>query len=96
MNMFEIKEYVLPSSIWPTAENPKEADNGPRQNYLRGYNIEVETADGHRVWLSCEWINSDPLTRFNDEFYQWYYKEHQWTPTGRICFRGYVHRKNIK
>ena len=85
--MFFIKEYVNASSIWPTAKDY--TDRGYIAGYVRGYNIEVKTADGTTDWLSCSWIDNSPEHEFDDEFHRWYYAEHNWTPTGRICFRGY-------
>ena len=85
--MFEIKEYAKASSIWPTAKDYE--DEGQVDGLVRGYNIEVKTSDGIVDWLSCSYIHEDPEMYFNDDFHQWYYEEHGFTPTGRICFRGY-------
>ena len=85
--MFEFNTYVPAAEIWPTAKSHE--DKGSRPGLVRGYNIEVTTADGNTDWLSCEYIYEDPNKFFNDEFHLWYYTEHGWTPTGRICFRGY-------
>ena len=85
--MFKLKEYVPASEIWPNAKT--HIDHGYKSGLVRGYNIEVKTKDGKTDWLSCCYIHEDPVEYFNDEFHEWYYKEHEWTPTGRICFRGY-------
>lgn len=85
--MFKIKEYVPASSIWETAEDY--VDEGLVVGLVRGYNIEVETSDSIVDWLSANWIHEDPEVFFNSDFYLWYCEEHGWTPTGRICFRGY-------
>lgn len=85
--MFFIKEYVNASSIWPTAKD--HTDLGYIAGYVRGYNVEVATSDGENQWLTCSWIDNTPEQEFDDEFHRWYYAEHNWKPTGRICFRGY-------
>ena len=85
--MFTFKEYVPASSIWPNASD--KSDLGEKYGYFRGYNIEVKDRFGNLSWLSCEYIHSDPNIVFNDDFHQFYFNEHQWEPTGRICFRGY-------
>lgn len=85
--MFTIKEYVPANEIWSTAE--AYIDSGYKPNLVRGYNVEVMTSDGKTDWLSTEWIHGDPKEEFNDDFHQYYYKNHGWKPTGRICFRGY-------
>ena len=85
--MYTFENYVPASHIWPTANDY--VDFGPREGLVRGYNIEVKTQNGKLDWLSCTYIHEDPDRYFNDDFHQWMYKEHQWTPTGRICFRGY-------
>lgn len=85
--MFFIKEYVPANQIWPNAKNYK--DRGYISGYVRGYNIEVELTNGSTEWLSCEWINSAPEHEFDNEFHRWRNSEHDWKPTGRICFRGY-------
>lgn len=89
--MFTIKEYVPAAEIWPNAEN--HIDYGYKSGLVRGYNVEVSTVDGVTAWLSCSYIHEDPEEYFNDEFHQWLWNEHQWTPTGRICFRGYAVEK---
>lgn len=85
--MFFIKEYVNASSIWPNAKD--HIDRGYIAGYVRGYNLEVKSVDGETHWLSCSWTKSAPEHEFDNEFHRWYYSEHNWTPTGRICFRGY-------
>lgn len=85
--MFVIKEYVPASKIWSTAKDYE--DLGSKAGYVRGYNIEVANESGETGWLSCSFTQLEPEVYFNDEFHKWYYEEHQWTPTGRICFRGY-------
>ena len=85
--MYTFDTYVPASRIWPTANDY--IDFGYRAGLLRGYNIEVKTKDGKLDWLSCSYIHEDPIDKFNDDFHQWYFTEHNWTPTGRICFRGY-------
>lgn len=85
--MFEFNTYVNANEIWPKAK--VEIDLGHKECYLRGYNIEV-IQDGVPVWLSCEYIYVNPQAYFNSEFYLWYYEEHNFKPTGRICFRGYA------
>ena len=86
--MFTIKEHVPANQIWSTAKS--HTDKGFIAGYVRGYNIEVKLTDGSTEWLSSEWIENDPEIEFNDDFHQFYFKEHQWIPTGRICFRGYA------
>lgn len=85
--MFKLKEYVPANEIWPNAKGC--IDHGYKSGLVRGYNIEVKLKDGSTDWLSCAYIHEDPQEYFNDEFHRWYYAEHNWTPTGRICFRGY-------
>lgn len=85
--VFVITEYVKASSIWETAEDFE--DEGSYLGLVRGYNIEIKCSDGSVGWHSSNWIHEDPEVYFNDEFHRWYYQEHGWTPTGRICFRGY-------
>ena len=85
--MYIFNNYVPASYIWPTANDY--IDFGYKPGLVRGYNIEVRTKDGEMDWLSCCYIHEDPQEYFNDEFHLWMYKEHQWKPTGRICFRGY-------
>lgn len=85
--MLTIKEYVPASEIWATAKDYQ--DKGNIVGYVRGYNVEVTTRDGITDWLSCEYTYDDPEEHFNDDFHQWYFEENQWTPTGRISFRGY-------
>ena len=85
--MFEFNTYVNANEIWPNAK--VEIDLGHKECYLRGYNIEV-IQDGVPVWLSCTYISVNPQAYFNSDFYLWYYKEHNFKPTGRICFRGYA------
>lgn len=89
--MFFIKDYVPASSIWPNAED--ENDLGYIAGLVRGYNIEVEKSSGATMWLSCEYIHESVETEFDDEFHRFYFKEHGWTPTGRVCFRGYGYEK---
>lgn len=86
--MFTIKEYVPASEIWPTAKDC--IDKGYKSGLVRGYNIEITTSDGKTDWLSCSYIHEDPAEYFDDEFHRWMYADHGWTPTGRICFRGYA------
>lgn len=85
--MYKFNEYVKASSIWETSKDYE--DEGKVAGLVRGYNIEIETSDGRVDWYSCSWIHDDPEEYFNDEFHLWMYEEHGWTPTGRICFRGY-------
>ena len=85
--MFKLREYIPASEIWSNAKT--HIDHGSRSSLVRGYNIEVTTKNGTTDWLSCEWIHENPQECFNDEFHNWMYKEHNWIPTGRICFRGY-------
>lgn len=85
--MFEFNTYVPANEIWSTSV--RHTDKGEKPGYVRGYNIEV-LSDGELHWLSCEYIEGDPQEHFNDSFHQWYYREHGWTPTGRITFRGYA------
>lgn len=85
--MFTIKEYVPANNIWPNSKSY--VDKGHINGYVRGYNIEVITSTGETKWLSCEWTNDSPEIYFDDDFHNWYNSEHQWIPTGRICFRGY-------
>ena len=47
--MFFIKEYVNASSIWPTAKDY--TDRGYIAGYVRGYNIEVKTANSNNTLL---------------------------------------------
>lgn len=85
--MFKFHTYVPASEIWPTAEN--HVDNGMACGLVRGYCVEVKLSDGSTDWWSCEWIQGEPETEFNDDFHTWMWKEHCVEPTGRICFRGY-------
>ena len=85
--MFTITEYVPASEIWATAKD--HIDHGYKSGLVRGYNIEITTRDGETHWYSCSWIHEDPEEYFNDDFHCWMFNEHGWTPTGRICFRGY-------
>ena len=85
--MYTFENYVPASHIWPTANDY--VDFGPREGLVRGYNIEVRTQGGKVEWLSCSYIHEDPFDYFNSECNLWYYNEHGWKPTGRICFRGY-------
>lgn len=87
MNMFKFNDYVKASDIWETAKDF--VDSGEKSGLVRGYNIEVKTSDGSLHWLSCEYFFGTPEDEFNNEFHTWMYAEHGWTPTGRICFRGY-------
>lgn len=84
--MLKITEYVPASKIWETAQD--NVDLGEVEGVMRGYNIEV-TRDGNSVWMSAEWIYGDPEVVFNDEYHRWSRNEYGFTPTGRICFRGY-------
>ena len=85
--MFKITEYVPASEIWPTAKSY--IDKGYKSGLVRGYNVEVRTSNGETHWLSCSWITDSIENEINNEFHRWYYNEHNWNPTGRICFRGY-------
>ena len=85
--MFKITAYVNASEIWPTAENHK--DLGYKPGLVRGYNIEVTTSKGVIDWMSCEYIDGDPEEVFNDDYHTWSRDDWGFTPTGRICFRGY-------
>jgi hypothetical protein len=79
--------YVPAKEIWPNAKN--HTYEGVKPGLVGGFCIEVMLKDGSTDWLSCEYVHGDPITEFNDDFHRWYYNEHQWTPTGRISFRGY-------
>lgn len=85
--MFNFNVYVAASEIWPTANNHE--DKGYVSGLVRGYNIEVKTWKGQVEWLSCEYIHGEPEQHFNDDFHTWMYEDSGFTPTGRICFRGY-------
>ena len=85
--MFKITAYVNASEIWPTAENHK--DIGYKPGLVRGYNIEVTTSKGITDWMSCEYIDGNPEEVFNDDYHTWSREDYGFTPTGRICFRGY-------
>lgn len=85
--MYHFNEYVKASSIWPTAKDYDDKGNVP--GLVRGYNIEVKTMDGRVDWLSSIYIHGEPNTYFNSEYNIWRYTDNGWTPTGRICFRGY-------
>ena len=85
--MFKFDQFVNASSIWPTAKDF--TDEGIKSGLVRGYNIEIKNAEGKVDWLSCAYIEGDPNVYFNDDFHTWMYSDHGWTPTGRICFRGY-------
>jgi len=85
--MFNFNEYVPASTIWATAVDHE--DRGFIRGLVRGWNIEVTTREGKTDWLSACYFEEDPNNYFNDEFHQWMYNEHGFTPTGRICFRGY-------
>ena len=85
--MFKITEYVNASSIWPNAKDY--TDFGPKCGLVRGYNIEVITSKGVIDWMSCCYIHGEPEEYYSDDFHTWMYQEHGFTPTGRICFRGY-------
>ncbi len=79
-------EHVPANTIWPNAENY--VDNGHKEGYLRGYNVEVTTRKGKTDWMSCVWVRSiddyvaDPFTKL-------WYQDLGVTPTGRVSFRGY-------
>lgn len=85
--MFKFHTFVPASEIWPTAEN--HVDKGMAPGLVRGYCVEVKLSDGRTDWWSCEWIQGEPETEFNDDFHTWMWREHRVTLTGRICFRGY-------
>ncbi len=85
--MFKFHTFVPASQIWPTAEN--HVDKGMALGLVRGYCVEVKLSDGSADWWSCEWIQSEPETEFNDDFHTWLWKENCVELTGRICFRGY-------
>ena len=85
--MFKITEYVNASSIWSTAKDFQ--DFGVKDGLVRGYNIEVTTLNGITDWMSCEYIHGEPEDVFNDDFHVWMLEDYGFTPTGRICFRGY-------
>ena len=85
--MFFIKEYVPASTVWVGAQDCE--DIGYIAGLVRGYNIEVVNSVGTTSWLSCEYIHGSVETEFGDEFHNFYYYQHGWQPTGRICFRGY-------
>ena len=85
--MFKITEFVSASSIWPTAEDFK--DFGPKPGLLRGYNIEVTTEKGITDWMSATFTELEPEDEFNQEWRVESRKDWGFTPTGRICFRGY-------
>ena len=85
--MFKITEYVNASSIWPTAKDHK--DYGYKPGLVRGYCIEVTTSKGVTDWMSCEYIHGEPEVEFNDDYHTWSRSDWGFTPTGRICFRGY-------
>ena len=84
--MFEFKNYVNPSDIWPTAQN--HVDYGEIPGLVRGYNIEVRK--GNIVdWMSASWFCGTPEAEYNDDFHRCYFEDLGVVPTGRICFRGY-------
>ena len=85
--MFVLKEYVPANEIWEHATSF--VDKGQMSGLMRGYNIEVTSKDNCTYWLSCCYTYEDPVDYFNDEFNSRFRKEHNLTPTGRICFRGY-------
>lgn len=86
--MLKITEFVPASKIWPTADD--HTDIGEIPGLMRGYNVEIKVEKTGVVdWLSAIWIQGEPEKEFNDDFHTWMYAEHGWTPTGRICFRGY-------
>jgi hypothetical protein len=85
--MFTFDTIVKASSIWSSARDY--TDEGKVLGLVRGYNIEVKTPDEKLIWLTAEWIEGGPEEHFNDEFHQWFYQMHNYTPTGRITFRGY-------
>lgn len=87
--MYKFDNFVKASSIWESAKDYE--DKGLIPGLLRGYNIEVKTRDGNLDWLSGVFIGNEPEEYFNDDFHQWYYETHGWTPTGRITFRGYAY-----
>lgn len=80
-------ERVNASEIWPNAKDYK--DKGPRPGLVRGYNPEIITKDGRRVFMSCTYIAGEPEQYFYDEFFQFYLADNDFELTGRICFRGY-------
>jgi hypothetical protein len=85
--LYNFTEYVKASSIW-SGEKDYE-DKGPRSGLVRGYNVELTNREGKTFWLSCCYIESNPREYFNAPFHRWYFQDNGWTPTGRICFRGY-------
>lgn len=84
---FTFTKYLPASQIWDGAKDHE--DKGLRKGLLRGYNIELRKTDGTTFWLSCCYMSNTPEEYFNDDFYYCYFKDYGWTPTGRICFRGY-------
>ena len=81
--------YVNASEVYPNAKDC--SDYSYIAGLVRGYNIEVTEASTNKTfWLACEHTNyKSPEDLINDDFHQWYFIEHGYTPTGRVCFRGY-------
>jgi hypothetical protein len=86
MSRFTITEQVPASNIWPEAKNY--VDNGQKDGYLRGYNVEVTTRKGTLDWMSCVWVR-DIATYVEDPFTKLWYQDLGVVPTGRVSFRGY-------
>lgn len=82
-------KYVNASEVYPNAKDY--SDYGYMAGLVRGYNIEVtETSTNKTFWLACEYTYyKSPEDLINDDFHQYYFPEHGYIPTGRVCFRGY-------
>ena len=84
--MYKFSEYVLASTIWPTAED--HVDHGEIPGLVRGYNIEVKKGD-ELHWMSASWFYGTPEAEYNDDFHRSWFFDLGVVPTSRICFRGY-------
>ena len=78
---------VKASDIWYGAKDA--IDLGPRQGYVRGYNVEVTSPVKGTYWKDVEWIEGEPDVYFTSNFRKQFYKFEGVRKTGRICFRGY-------
>ena len=81
--------YVNASEVYPNGNDC--SDCGFIAGLVRGYNIEVtEISTNKTFWLACVYTYSkSPEDLINDDFRQFHFIKQGYTPTGRVCFRGY-------
>ena len=78
---------VNASEVYPNAKDC--SDYGYITGLVRGYNIEVTEAASDTTSNVTFTNFESPEDLINDDFHQWYFIEHGYNPTGRVCFRGY-------